>query len=290
MMSARVLVDTVGTVVSGSLGGASVAVDADGFRVLPPKAAAARSLGSAGRILRVRIRGWGAAFEAREVSAQIIADLRQSKDDLAKTVLAQTSTLVGIQSRLRGRASAQGIMHPMDEEEFCDPARLSIDIDAARLLQRKLGCDRDVVAWMRAGLLARARSSMISATGAAVRVHGLRLVVPFLLQPSEITCASTPRPGRPIWIDDRIGVLEVDHAAIVDLSSGGHVTFTGTPLEERALTVASSWPPEAFNGLLDAFRSKPSSAPSRIPDGASLPREMRFFLEPRLVRIAEAFC
>jgi hypothetical protein len=137
------------------------------------------------------------------VGTQIVADVRQSRDDLAKVVLAQTSTLVGIQIFQRARAAIQGVTLPLDAEEFSDPTRLSIDIGAARLLQRELGRDQNVVAWMQAGLLARARSPMISATGAAVRVHGIRLVVPFLLQPAETTRSSTPPPAGAAHLDRR---------------------------------------------------------------------------------------
>ena len=265
-------------------------VETSGFRVQARKAAAAEAAGGSAHVVRARIEGWGAAFEPRTVSEQIVVDLRQGRDELAQSALAQASTLLQAQLRRRARAAAQGISRPLRPQEFSDPARLSIDMASARLLHEAFGSDAAVVSWLRGELATAATSRMASANPSHVRVHGIRLAIPFLLFPTHMTSVARPRDGRPLWLDDQIAVLSTDAALLDRLRDPNEDALRDTPLRGRTLRKDEPWPCNA----VDAFIANGGFGPLAKVSGTHAPepafRERRFPVERRLIKVAETFC
>lgn len=289
MMEAEAI-ETVRLVAYEGLGSFDVTVATDGFRIQSRKAADARTFGSAGRVMNVKSEGWGAAFEARATTVQIVVNLQQDRDELAQSVLEQIASVAESQMRRRARAAAMGVIRPLDLEQFADPARLSIDVASARTLHARLGSDEAVVEWLRTGLRAVAGSNMASFAPTPIRVHGLRLVLPTLLNPFEITEMHRPLTGRPRWADDEISVPVADDEVSSDLARGGCETLAGTLLQGRTVVEIEAWPPAAAAGPMIELRRIVAEAHDCDATPWSIERERRFLIQRHLVGVAEAFC
>jgi hypothetical protein len=276
---------------SESLGWSSaVAVETGGFRVQSAKAAAAEASGASAHVVRARIEGWGAAFEARTFSEQIVVDLRQGHDELVQSALVQAATLLQAQMRQRARAAVQGIQRPLCGEEFSDPSRLSLDVACARVLHAAIGSDAAVVSWLRSELAKAATSRMVSANASHVRVHGLRLAVPVLLCPTDMTRVCRPRAGRPLWLDDQVSVLSTDAASVDRLRNVNEDALRDTPLRGRTLQEDEPWPGNAVVDFVARGKFDLSANESEARRPEPIIRERRFRLERHLIGVAEAFC
>ncbi len=283
-------IETVRLVAYEGLGGFNVTVATDGFRLQSRKAAVAKTLGSAGRIMNVKSEGWGAAFEARATTVQIVVNLQQGRDELAQSVIAQIASVANSQMRRRARAAAMGVTRPLDLEQFADPARLSIDVASAWMLHAELGSDDAVVEWLRTGLRALAGSSMTSSAPTPIRVNGFRLVLPTLLNPFQITEMHRPLLGRPRWVDDKISVLVSDEDASSDLARGGRQTLARTLLHGRTVVEIEAWPPATVAGRMVELRRIVAEAHDCDATPGGIERERRFLVQRHLVGVAEAFC
>lgn len=109
-------IETVRLVSYEAPGGSDVTVATGGFRIQSRKAADARIFGSAGRIMNVKSEGWGAAFESRATTVQIVVDLRQGRDEFVQSVMEQIASVASSQMRRLARAAATGLTRPLDSK------------------------------------------------------------------------------------------------------------------------------------------------------------------------------
>lgn len=266
-------------------GGFEVEVAIDGFRRADVGGAEDRSLGHDGRVLVVSFDGWGTAFEARRIRARIVVDLDRRRDEFVDSVMEQTRSLVANQLRQRARALAADVLRPLDEEGFADFRRLSVDVAVAVGVVRHYGSESSAAQGLRLGLRDFFRTRRANPHALPVRVHGLTLTIPFLLEPFAITSRTVPSAGRPLWLDDGIGLLASDVGRHSDPASLLADMLLRTPLKGRSVSDDGTWPPEALMDLAMRLGSVPNAEDVAAPP----PLERRFVVERRLVGMDEIF-
>ncbi|MBP2513771.1 hypothetical protein [Sphingomonas sp. PvP018] len=282
----NVVVEAIGR----SLGESSeVTVRRDGFLVMPDKAAAARCIGTTGRVFRAVFDGWGTAFEKRRIAVQILVDLNWCVDELVLSVLQQAELTFRHQAHQRVRAAASGIMSPLDMDAFMDRRRLRIDIAAAIALRGQLESDAAVMSWIEDQL--RLASGQMHTPGQRplARVHGFVLAIPFALNPMELPTVADGRNGRSRWLDNEISISPYTVEQRKGAFAAAIRVLQDTPLDGRPIVTGSIWPCDAAERGI--ARAATGSGASVTIDPKDLPerREWRFLLERRLVGVDEVF-
>lgn len=265
-------------------GSASVEVSTDGFKVGSLNEEAIRAIGPSGRVLQMIVKGWGAAFERRRISSQVVIDLRWSDDDLVSAVLKSKEGFIQFQQRCRIRASAAGIAEPLDAEAFTDFRRLKIDIAVARALHDQFGSDEAVRDWMTDQLrmfMGRYDKSCV------LQMHGFTVAVPIALPSLEVIADRTAIWNRPCWIDDMVSITRYGPSEKDEAREAMILMLEGTPLRGRPLLDASMYPSQEMRSAIANARQRRG-----MDDGDERlrePSEWRFSVEPRLVSFVEAF-
>lgn len=283
--------ELIAIVLSVSLGGATgIEVRSEGFRPFPRKAAAARVLGSGGRLFEARFPGWGTAFEPRTKAIQFVVDLQGDRDDTAQSVLRQSKCAVDINNDQKARAAVLGFGQPLDVEQFVELDRLSIDIASAHTLHDHFGSSAAVKEWLRAGLRLAGDPSLKRSTAIrTLQVHGLTVSVPFVLAPVEVTCVPAPTAGRPRWLDNEIRMLRTDAHQSHDIPSALNEFLRETHLADRCVVESGIWPPQPLAQAVLGWRNEALRHQRLGEDALPMPEEWRIILERRAIRVVEAF-
>lgn len=254
------------------------------------KLAAARSLGTGGRGVRIELQAWGPAFEQRTISKSITIDLKAGRLELVTSVLEQCDLLISSQMRTRVRAAALGISEPLGREAFMDLGRLRIDIAAAETLGRLYGSEDGARDWLKQELGLCWDRGKRPSQRPLIHLHGLTIAIPFQLSPLELADPSPQhRCGRPLWLDDEIRIARIRGATDADMANTASTVLQASPLANRAVIAECAWPPR---GRSDAFRpliQKIADAHGLRADDLEPAKEWRLQVEPLRVSTAEAF-
>lgn len=274
---------TVSRALSMALGGSSgVKTSIDARRPKPSVRTALMCAGDQGRLLRIEVDGWGAAFERRRITMQAFVDLQWDVERMVSETLTGTEQFVRSQNSRRIRAAALGIDGPLDEQSFADPTRLRIDVAVAEALHAQFGSDAAVRNWTVDQL--RRFVGRYDA-GCVIQVRGRTLAVPIELSSQEVVTDRSHQWDRPCWIDSVVSISpygpderERALAAMTDM-------IAMTPLKDRPLVEGSAWPTEELRNAIGQAKHLRG-----IVDDERTTTEWRFALEPRMIGFAEAFC
>ena len=282
--------DLIETVLERTLGEVGVEVRNSGFRAHPLKAAAARSLGRGGALIEARFAGWGSAFEPRTKAIQLVVDVRSDPDDIARSVLRQSSATINVHIRRKARAAVLGFECPLGIDAFADLDRLHIDVACAQALRARFGSDSAVREWLRAELRTAGSSTRDrSAARPGLRVHGVNLAVPFLLSPVELTRLSAPEAGRPRWLDNEVRMLENAARGIDEIPSVLDHVLRGTHMEGRPVVEIGTWPPLPVRDALVGWRNQARRHHGLPEDFAPVHAEWRILFEHRRTKVVSVF-
>lgn len=248
---------------------------------------AARALGSGGRVLLVAVDGWGAAFERRRILKHLVADVHADRDDLVSSVLERSRDLIEQQNARRVRAAAFDIGSPLDQKTFADLRRLRIDIATARALHLHLGGDAAVRDWFTVQLERWCAPIGGGRVRSVLRVHGFTVSVPFTLDPLALF-EDAPLANCARWLGNEIWLTLPADMPDVEVHAAAERAARSTPLADRAIVSAVTWPPAVTEEDAKSLRV---SASHRSSAETSAPARSLWLItfERRMISLLEAF-
>ncbi|MEG8049341.1 hypothetical protein QP178_05435 [Sphingomonas aurantiaca] len=241
-------------------------------------------------MIEARFAGWGTAFESRTKAIQIVVDVRFDPDEIARSVLRQSSATINTHIRQKARAAVLGFERPLDAETFADLERLHIDIACAQALRVQFGSDVAVREWLRAELRrAGSRVHNRATTTSGLQVHGLNVAVPFLLSPVELTCLSAPETDRPRWLDNEVRIVADGGCRADEIPSVLDDVLRGTHMAGRPVVEVGPWPPIPVRDALLGWRNQARRLHGLSEDVLPIQAEWRVLLEHRRIKVVSAF-
>jgi hypothetical protein len=274
---------TVSRTISMALGGTcDVKASKDARRPRSSLDSAILCAGENGRVVRIDVDGWGAAYERRRIATQTFVDLRWDVERLVTETLKACDAFVRSQNSRRIRAAALGIDGPLRGECFADPTRLLLDVAAAEALHAQFGSDAAVRDWAVDQL--RRFVGRYDA-GCVIQVRGRILAVPIELSSQQVVVDRAHQWDRPCWIHGTVGISPYGPDQRRDAFSAVAEMIAPTPLGDRTIVDGCAWPtPDIQDAIARSRRLQ------NVDDETKPTTEWRFSLETRIVGFAEAFC